>query len=90
MSSAGNTSPTHESSVIGVSAQIGMRINELRGLQSDHERVAKGQYDSNGDMQVAPEPLGVTYGKKIGVGGFGAVYEGTWSGKQVAIKVRIT
>ena len=35
-----------------------------------------------------PEPLGVTYGKRIGVGGFGAVYEGTWTGKQVAVKVR--
>jgi hypothetical protein len=88
MSSTGNTSPTQESSVIGVTAQLGMRLNELKGLQSEHERVAHGQYDSNGEMSVAPEPLGVTYGKKIGVGGFGAVYEGQWSGKEVAIKVR--
>ena len=57
-------------------------------LQSEHERVAKGGYDSNGEMSSAPEPLGVAYGKKIGVGGFGAVYEGEWSGKQVAVKVR--
>ena len=50
--------------------------------------MAKGGYDSNGEMSSAPEPLGVAYGKKIGVGGFGAVYEGEWSGKQVAVKVR--
>lgn len=88
ISSTGNTSPTHESSVVGVTAQIGLRLNELKGLQSEHERIAKGQFDSNGEMHVAPEPLGVAYGKKIGVGGFGAVYEGQWAGKQVAVKVR--
>ena len=57
-------------------------------VQNEHERVAKGGYDSNGEMSSAPEPMGVAYGKKIGVGGFGAVYEGEWSGRQVAIKVR--
>ena len=50
--------------------------------------MAKGGYDSNGETTVAPEPLGVAYGKKIGVGGFGAVYEGEWNEKQVAVKVR--
>jgi hypothetical protein len=88
VSSTGNTSPTQESSVIGVTAQLGMRLKELKSLQGEHERLAKGQADSNGEFAVAPEPLGVRYGKKIGVGGFGAVYEGEWAGKQVAIKVR--
>ena len=36
MSSTGNTSPSHESSVIGVTAQLGMRLNELKGLQARH------------------------------------------------------
>lgn len=65
-----------------------MRLKELKSLQGEHERLAKGQADSNGDFGTAPEPLGVKYGRKIGVGGFGAVYEGEWASKTVAIKVR--
>lgn len=76
-----------ESSVIGVTAQLGMRLKELKSLQGEHERVAKGQADSNGEFITTPEPLGVKYGRKIGVGGFGAVYVGEWAGKTVAVKV---
>ena len=76
-----------DSSVLGVTAQLGMRLKELKSLQGEHERLAKGQADSNGDFGKTPEPLGVKYGRKIGVGGFGAVYEGEWAGKSVAIKV---
>ena len=42
ISSTGNTSPTQESSVMGVTAQLGMRLNELRGMQSEHEKLARG------------------------------------------------
>ena len=88
VSSTGNTSPTQESSVIGVTVQLGLRLKELKSLQGEHERLAKGQADSNGEFGTALEPLGVKYGRKIGVGGFGAVYEGEFAGKTVAIKVR--
>ena len=73
--------------MIGVTAQLGMRLKELKSLQGEHERLAKGQADSNGDFGSTPEPLGVKYGRKIGVGGFGAVYAGEWAGKTVAVKV---
>jgi hypothetical protein len=53
-----------DSSALGVTAQLGMRLKELKSLQGEHERVAKGQADSNGDFATTPEPLGVKYGRK--------------------------
>lgn len=88
VSSAGNTSPTRESSVTGITAQLGKRMKELKSLQRVHEQLAKGQADSAGGFGAAAQPLEVKYVRELGKGGCGVVYEGEWASKKVAIKVR--
>ena len=69
-------SPSANSAPVDVTAAIGMRVQQLEMSMNDQARVSRSR-------AILHPPMELTYGKKIGVGGFGAVYEGKWGEKTV-------